>query len=128
MIVPSGLRTAFQIKQPEQLDYTAWRTVVFQMTVLIRAAGAGYWLDTFNTIYHLHRGLGIAAFLVASLAGMERQWPQFWGLIVVGILMFYRGERFSRQYARELWAQFIRLTTQPESGALDAAKKSHVID
>jgi hypothetical protein len=100
-------------KDIPDLSASAWQGITRQFYAAVENRGQTRRITTFNSKYGFHRGLTVAALLLAVAAFVDgRFWVGFAGL-GAAILTLYRMHRFARHYARELFVQAIQL---PEGG------------
>lgn len=87
-----------------------WYTAIREMYALIGAAGRAGRVDVFNANYGLHRGLA-SAFLIVGFVAVARStpWIAIPATLPLVALSLYRMDRFGRQYARELFVQYLAL-------------------
>lgn len=105
----------------ENYGKRAWGKVTRQIYAAVCQAGCSGRVDVFNGNYGLYRGLFVAFFFVDIFSALFT-WPsgrEFWMLIVTAValplLVLYRMHRFARHYARELFVQFLQLSTRSDN-------------
>ncbi len=95
-----------------------WHVITRQIYAAVAAANRSARVDIFNGNYGLCRG--IAAALLLLLAGSTvvhwREWKIEVVLALLMTLAVYRMHRFGVRYGRELFVQYLQLSTIPPTG------------
>jgi|ERR1051326_607691 hypothetical protein len=102
---------AFTFPRDDHAGRTAWFPITRQMYALLSAAQRASRIDAFNRTYGLMRGIAVAFLIlvvVYLVVDAARWWLAVLALILAGLalLRFYL---FGKDYARELFAQFLAL-------------------
>jgi hypothetical protein len=93
----------------QDLSADAWDGITSQMYAAMEAEGRAQRISTFNSNYGFHRGLSVAALVLAVAAFVDgRLWSSASGVGTAGLTL-YRMHRFARHYARELFVQALQL-------------------
>lgn len=105
-----------------QLSKQEWLSYVGSVASAVRHSKQMEQIDVFNAHYGMFRGLVAASFLLAlgSWFLLKEQWylPVL-ALIVLGLLALYRMDRFDKNYARELFRQFLQISKQENTDQKD---------
>ena len=103
----------------ENLSPEAWYALTRQAYAAVAKAGQSARIDRFNGNYGLNRGLAASLMLIAVvvLAANYHHWKYAAILTALAIVACARMHRFGKHYARELFVQFLEMTTHGEGGA-----------
>jgi hypothetical protein len=93
------------------VDSKEWHSITRRIYAAIEGSGKAKRADTFNGNYSLFRGMAIAFFILAVLIVSKNTQNWEWSLAsFIGFIgAVYRMNRFGKNYARELFAQFIQI-------------------
>lgn len=96
----------------DKVDSKDWYSVTRRIYAAVDGLGKAKRADIFNGSYSLFRGMATAFFILAVLIVLENPQNWEWSLAsFVGSLgAIYRMNRFGKNYARELFAQFLQIT------------------
>jgi hypothetical protein len=99
------------------IDRREWRGATRRMYVEVAAHQRTRRLDAFNADYGLNRGIAAALMCVSLTLGLHdfATWPYILGAAGAALLALYRMHRRGRQYAVELFLQFLSLPDRPGS-------------
>ena len=111
-------RVARQLNNDEGFSVSAlsgreWYAVTHQVYAAVAGAARASRVDVFNGNYGLHRGLAASFGLLAILTlGVSLSSWRIAAVLIWGASpALYRMHRFARNYARELFVQFLELPT-----------------
>jgi hypothetical protein len=91
----------------------AWATVVSRMYTKVQAAGRTERIDAFNRNYGLLRGVSVAFLITAVWLACNRGDPKLIALSTAfGLATAWRMLRAGRNYARELFLEFLNLSIE----------------
>jgi len=100
-------------KPLSELTESEWNAVTRSVYARISTAGRSSRIDTFNGNYGLFRGLA-ASFLLSAfmvLITPAHKWTTIVFLLTCTLLAIMRMKRFGVQYARELFVQFLGISS-----------------
>ena len=103
-------RFGFKIGRIPGMDRKSWFPISQQIYAEVAKNGKPERIDTFNGNYGLNRGLAAATLSLAVVSFAEGQNGVGAAFIIVALVYGYRGFRFARYYARELYVQFLVLS------------------
>lgn len=110
--LPAGL--GLQVK-PDVLsmDKHAWYPVTRQIHSAVHISGRAQRLEKFNAVYGLNRGMCAAMLVLAiiTVSFERRLWPWSIWCTIGAIAFLFRMHRFGITYARELFVQFLQLSS-----------------
>jgi len=92
------------------MDRKSWFPISRQIYADVVKNGKPERIDTFNGNYGLNRGLAAATLGLAVESFAQGQNGVGAVFIIVALIYGYRGFRFARHYARELYVQFLVLS------------------
>lgn len=92
------------------MDRKSWFPISRQIYADVAKNGKPDRIDTFNGNYGLNRGLAAATLGLAAVSFLQGQNGVGAAFIIVSFVYGYRGFRFARYYARELYVQFLVLS------------------
>jgi hypothetical protein len=96
-------------KPIQDLSASAWRGITSQFYAAVEDRRQTRRITTFSSKYGFHRGLTVAALVLAVAAIVNgRVWAGTAGFGAAGLTL-YRMHRFARHYARELFVQALQL-------------------
>ena len=92
-----------------------WASFVRRIYAAVETDGRNKRVDIFNCTYGLFRGLSVSLLLLAisNLFRDIHRWPWSILCVVLFAISLYRMHRFGRNYARELFIQFLQLQDRP---------------
>jgi len=116
--LPSKVREILKIDCPENLkplDRKNWFAITRQIYAATKKAGQTQRIDIFNGNYGLMRGVAAGLFVITAAASIENPkiltiwWMPF---VLTLALALLRMRRFAIHYARELFVQFLSITSE----------------
>ena len=96
----------------EQLDKNQWYGITRQIYSRVQKHGNTYRIDRFNTNYGLNRGLATASVMAAVVILFIdiSRWNLALLCALVATVFIYRMQRFGKNYARELFVQYLEVS------------------
>lgn len=103
----------------EDLSPEAWYALTRQVYASVAKAGLSARIDKFNGNYGLNRGLAASLILIAVvvLVADYQHWKYAIILAAIAAVACARMHRFGIHCARELFVQFLEMTTAAEGGS-----------
>lgn len=91
------------------LDKQQWYSVTRQLYAYIQKNGDLCRVDRFNANYGLNRGITTATLLAGAIIVImdHSNWKLSLLSMVIAVVFLYRMQRFGKNYARELFVQFL---------------------
>lgn len=123
----SSLLGSDTTKRLKEMSHMAWFATTRQMYAAVQQAQHANRIDTFNGNYGLCRGIAAAFSALAILALVSHPvawWKPILLLLVGAAVALYRMHRFGRYYAREIFVQYLQLTTSPHATKAAVRKTS----
>jgi hypothetical protein len=101
----------------DAVDSKEWYSITRRIYAAVEGSGKAKRADIFNGNYSLFRGMAIAFFILAVLILFKNTQNWEWSLAsFIGCIgAIYRMNRFGKNYARELFAQFIQIAREPRT-------------
>lgn len=98
-----------------ELTGTAWFPIFRQIYSYTETNGKPARAEAFNGNYGLNRGLGVStlALSLIAIASDPYHWAIALGLFIASLTYLYRMHRFGVHYAREVYSQFLSISSGP---------------
>jgi len=95
-----------------ELDKEQWYGVTRQIYANVQKDGNTYRIDRFNANYGLNRGLATASIMavIVILFVDFARWKLSLLCLLVAAVFLYRMQRFGKNYARELFVQYLEVS------------------
>lgn len=95
----------------DKIDSKEWYSITRRIYAAVEGAERAGRADKFNGNYSLFRGMATAFLILAILILIHNQhnWEWSVGCLIASLGAVYRMNRFGKNYARELFAQFLQI-------------------
>jgi hypothetical protein len=97
----------------KKVNSKEWYSIVRRVYAAVEGLGKGKQADIFNSNYSLFRGMATAFLSLAGFVVLDcpKNWEWALGCLIASLVAVYRMNKFGKNYAREVFIQFLEIKT-----------------